>query len=92
MSTSVTIVIDGRPVLTHTINGTYSRPDGAPLLIGVKSENYPDLELANLDLFGFDSKHVAGSRLAQQSAIDERNPKPRRHQSRAKMVLRMCRW
>lgn len=49
---SVTIVIDGRHPVTHTISGTYSPPDGAPLLIGVKRESYPELEPTNPDLSG----------------------------------------
>lgn len=49
--TKVTIALDGRnPPMTFAFPAIYSRPNGAPLLIGVRSENYPDL--VNPDLSG----------------------------------------
>jgi hypothetical protein len=37
-TTTVTIVMDGRNPLERTVNGSYSKPDSAPLVIGVKNE------------------------------------------------------
>jgi hypothetical protein len=47
-SKTVTIFIDGKQTVQQTVGFSYSRPDGAPLLIGVQGEQSEPSDLATL--------------------------------------------